>query len=104
MTIMPTWAIVFLLEPFLLFTTLSGMGFFSARILMTRFRIDVRCTKLLTTFPAPRLTTTSTYEKLICASGKPTCKNVITRIILETPTFTPGTLLGVHLVWGAKEI
>ena len=65
---------------------------------MTRFRIDVSSTKLLTTFPAPRPATTGTNEEIICASGKPTRKNVIARIVLETPPLAPGALLGVHLV------
>jgi len=98
MAIMPARTIVVLFETCLLFTAICIMGFFTLRILMTCFGIDVSSTKLLTTFPAPRLTTTSTYKKVICASGKPTRKNVITRIILETPPFTPRALLGVHLV------
>jgi len=72
-------------------------------ILMTRFRIDVRCTKLLTTFPAPRLATTGTNIEIFAIGRKSTRKNVITRVIFETPPLTPGTLLGVHLVWGPKE-
>jgi len=102
MTIMPARTIVVLFEPFLLFTTLSSMRFFGFRILMSRFGIDVRCTKLLTTFPAPRLTATGSNEEIICTTRKPTRKNVITRIVLETPPLTPRTLLGVHLTWGWK--
>jgi len=50
---MPARTIVVLFEPFLLFTAIRIMGFFTLRILMTCFRIDVSSTKLLTTFPAP---------------------------------------------------
>ena len=71
---------------------------------MTRFGIDVSSTKLLTTFPTPRLATTGTDKEVISAGRKPTRKNVITRIILEAPSLTPGALLGVHLVWGPKGI
>ena len=96
---MSTWAIVPLLEFWLVFcATFSGMSFFCFRILLPRFGIDVSSTKLLTTFPAPRPTATGTNEEIICASGKPTCKNVITRIIFQAPPLAPGALLGVHLV------
>jgi hypothetical protein len=71
---------------------------------MTRFGIDVSSTKLLTTFPAPRLATTGSNEEIICTTRKSTRKNVITRIVLETPPLTPGTLLGVHLRWGMKKL
>jgi hypothetical protein len=70
---------------------------------MTCFRIDVSSTKLLTTFPTPRLATTGTNIKIFAIARKSTRKNVITRVIFETPPLTPGTLLGVHLVWGPKE-
>ena len=69
---------------------------------MTRFGIDVSSTKLLTTFPAPRLATTTADKEVISAGRKPTRKNVVTRIIFETPSLTPGALLGVHLWWGEK--
>jgi len=78
---MSAWAIVRLFEPLLLFTTLSGMRFFSVRILMTCFRIDVSSTKLLTTFPTPRLTTTGTNVEIFTIGRKSARKNVITRIV-----------------------
>ena len=94
---MSTWAVVLLFESFLLFTAIRIMGFFSMRILMTCFGIDILCTKLLPALPAPRLAATGANEEIICASGKPTRKNVITRIILQAPPLAPGALLGVHL-------
>jgi len=102
MTIMPARTIVVLFESVLLFTAIRIMVFFTLRILLPRFGIDVSSTKLLTTFPAPRLTTTSSNEEIICTTRKSTRKNVITRIVLETPPLTPGALLGVHLTWGWK--
>jgi hypothetical protein len=99
MTIMSTWAIVFLLEFWLVFcATFGGMSFFCLRILLPRFGIDVSSTKLLTTFPAPRLTTAGANKEIVCASGKPARKNVVTRIIFEAPPLAPGALLGIHLV------
>jgi hypothetical protein len=104
MAIMSTWAIVFLLESLLLFTTLGIMGFFGFMILMTRFSINILRTELLPALPTPRSAATGTDEKLICASGKPTRKNVITRIILQAPPLAPGALLGVHLQRSPKGI
>ena len=69
---------------------------------MTCFGIDVSSTKLLTTFPTPRLATTGTDKEVISAGRKSTRKNVVTRIVFETPSLTPGALLGVHLWWGEK--
>ena len=69
---------------------------------MTRFGIDVSSTKLLTTFPAPRLATTATDKEVISTGRKSTRKNVVTRIVFETPSLTPGALLGVHLWWWEK--
>jgi hypothetical protein len=69
---------------------------------MTCFRIDVSSTKLLTTFPAPRPSTTGANVEIFAICRKTTRKNIITRIIFETPPLTPGALLGVHLVWGPK--
>ena len=104
MAIMSTWAVVLLFETRLLFTALGIVRFLSMRILMTRFSINILCTELLPALPTPRSAATGTDEKLICASGKPTRKNVITRIILQAPPLAPGALLGVHLVWGPKGI
>jgi hypothetical protein len=104
MTIMPARTIVVLFESCLLFTAIRIMGFFTLRILMTCFGIDICRTKLFTAFPAPRLTTTGSNEEIICATGKSTRKNVITRIVLKTPPLTPGALLGVHLRRGPKGI
>lgn len=104
MAIMSTWAVVRLFEPLLLFTALSVVRFLGMRILMTRFSINILCTELLSALPAPRPAATGTDKEIICASGKPTRKNVITRIILQAPPLAPGTLLGVHLRRGPKGI
>lgn len=66
------------------------------RCFFTGLWIDVSSTKLLTTFPTPRLTTTCSNIEIIGIGGKSAGKNVITCIIFETPPLAPGALLGVH--------
>ena len=99
---MSSRAVLRLFESFLLFTALRVMIFFCAWILLTCLGIDVSSTELLTTFPTPRLAATSAYKEVICTRWKPTSKDIITRIIFETPPLTPGTLFSVHLTWGEK--
>jgi len=91
-------AILRLFETCLLFTAFSVMVFLCVWILLPRFRIDVSRTELLTTFPAPRLATTGANKEVIGTCRKSARKNIITGVVFETPTLTPGTLFGVHLM------
>lgn len=54
----------------------------------------MRRTKLLSAREAPRFTTSGSNYKLV-PIGQPTRKNVITGIILQTPSFAPRTLFRV---------
>ena len=95
-------AILRLFETCLLFTAFSVMVFLCVWILLPRFRIDVSRTELLTTFPTPRLATTGANKEVIGTCRKSARKNIITGVVFETPTLTPGTLFCVHLTWAKK--
>ena len=57
-------------------------------------RIIVLAAELLTTLPAPRLSTACANREFV-VSLKTACKNVVAGGVFQTPALTPGALLSV---------
>jgi len=94
MTIMSSSAIVVFFKAWLVSAALHVMGCATMRNLYSSLRIVVWSTKLFTAGKAPRFTASGSNHKLVPV-GQPARKNVITGIVLQTPSFAPRTLLGV---------
>jgi len=91
MSTVPARTVLLLLETRLMTTTIS-MAIFCRRELLTCSWVIIRTTVFETTAPTPRATTPCLLHKSsFCLET--TGKNIITRVILQAPTLTPGALL-----------
>jgi hypothetical protein len=92
--VVPSFAELLLLEPWLIFTAFGVVIIFRIRIALAGLRVGVGCAELLSAFPTPTSTATSTHRKL-ARDFQATRENIVTRRIFETPALTPRALLGI---------
>jgi hypothetical protein len=86
--------IVLFFESRLITAAVAIVMIFSSRHLLATYRIVILPAELLSTCPAPSLTTSSPHNKST-TNIKATRKNISTRIIFQAPTLAPGALLRI---------
>ena len=92
---MSTWTILFLFEVGFRFTTGRVMRITGVWVAMARGGIDIHPAEFLRAFPTPTPPTSRPNHKPFVIRLETTRKNVIARVVLQTPSSTPRALFGI---------
>jgi len=93
--IMSAWTVFVCSEPLFFCATVCIVILFRSGLFDSCDRINVDTAEFFTALPAPRTTTSCSNNEFIRSCLETTCKNVVTRIILQTPSVTPWTLFRI---------